>query len=91
MEGGDEFTRGTENVLYEGKCHIYEANNLRQYLQNGSMKEDMGCDVPGLLTTVRAGDYLDFNRYGDTATRCIIGSAIPSKMGSTYRFNRPKV
>jgi len=89
--GGDEFTRGEEVVLYEGRCYIYEANNLRQYLQGGAMKEDMGCDVPGLLDTVRQGDLIDFNRYGDTATACTIGSAIPSKMGSTFRFNRPKI
>lgn len=91
LEGGTEFTDGTETVLYEGKCYVYEANNLRQYLKNNSVKEDMGCDVPGLVTGVRAGDFVDFDRYGESVTRCVIGNAIPSKMGTTFRFNRPKV
>ena len=93
--GGDEMHDGEQEVIYEGKCYIYEANNLRNYtLSFGSTtanKEDMGCDIPGLHADIKIGMYIDYDRYGETAFGLQIATAIPSKMGTTVRFNRPKI
>lgn len=92
LTGGDELNPpNEEEVLYEGKCMIYEANNLRAYREGIAYKEDMGCDIPGLLDTVRVGDLIDYNRYGIEAKRLTINTPIPSKMGSTFRFNQSKI
>lgn len=98
MTGGDELNAPTtEQVVYEGPCMIYEANNLRSYKQGTAYKEDMGCDIPwseemeAVLFSIREGDLLDFNRYGNEGKALLINTAIPSKMGCTYRFNHPKI
>lgn len=90
--GGTEMTKPDEvEVLYEGKCMIYEANNLRAYREGIAYKEDMGCDIPGLIDNVRVGDLIDYDRYGIKGQGLKINTPVPSKMGSTFRFNQSKV
>lgn len=95
IAGATELTDGEEETVYEGKCFIFEANNLRSYSKTfgavEAKREDMGCCIPGLHEEIREGYLLDYDRYGHVGTTLQISTAIPTKMGTELRFNQPKI
>ena len=95
ITGATELSDGEEETIYDGKCFVYEANNLRNYTKVfGAVeanREDMGCCIPGHHPEIHAGDLLDFVRYEEKGTALQIPTPIPTKMGTEIRFNKPKV
>lgn len=90
ISGETSFDKGSETVLYEGKCNKYGSSSLRTFTKNNVIKGDYAIDIPGLVKGILSGDLVDVTDYGGTFEAKVITDCYATEMGTTLYFNMAK-
>lgn len=90
IDGETSFNDGEKVVIYDGKCNRYGATSLRTFRTNFVVKGDYAIDLPGLVTGIDTGCFVDFEDYVGEFKECVVTDCYPTHMGTTLQFNLPK-
>lgn len=92
--GGDAWTEGKQEVVYEGECRRYNNDSLRNFYKEtkaGRVADaDYGVSIPVTEKPIKAGYLIDVTDKAESINGVLILDTYVGNLGTNIYINKPK-
>ena len=91
MRGVSNFSKGEQEIIYEGPCRKYGNTSIRTFTGNdGVQRADYALSIPGQIRGISTGVLIDVEDLVGTISGAIATDSYPTNLGTTVYFCLPK-
>lgn len=91
MRGASNFSKGEQEIIYEGPCRKYGNTSIRTFTGNdGVQRADYALSIPGQIRGISTGVLIDVEDLVGTISGAIATDSYPTNLGTTVYFCLPK-